>query len=659
MPTKLLPGTSQDMSTISVQHTFLKLAEWQQKLKVLNGSELQEFALNLYFASPHTYKLLKALFQFPKIGTLHRLYVKIPLKLDQSVMNSLFLKIKHLPNQAKYCTMCIGDMKLKPHLYYDTKEDDLVGFHFIDGKVTNKLATRAYVVMLQGIFHKWRQPFLYAFLPDTEHYEALGPWVDNLIKALLTIGIEVKALVSDQNSNFDKFAKDIKGVTIENPYFFVEERKIFYIFNVPTLLCSVRDGLVACDFEFDENTISWNDIKSLYTMESENGFKLIPKITAAHIDPGNFSLHKPRVELAAQVFSRTVSVAMDTHINFNTLPKEAKGTANFIQSMDNIFDVLNSSNVISNKACQLAYTNADEQRTVLIEALILFSKIKPKAMATCRNGVPITETFHNFQISIQAVLQLHQDFTDLLFEKVFTRRLNKDHLEVLFDSILWHEDTCAAPTPVKFSRAFSKQYMINMLQNTPCDCANLLPNACHVLSEVDEVTEYKTVTPSSVLLNPVSANDYQLDLPEANALTYISSYLLYKCYEQHKCDDLIQVMKNASLIGSGNLAYCKDLNSEAPFHAELKTPPAEFVAYVERLETAFIQNKEYLVSGRPGSAIFEALKTTVTPRLLCPCFPAEYCIKLFVRLRIYIILKFTKMNIKSGNNIPIIMVEHL
>lgn len=640
------------------KNLFLKLVEWEDKIKKLDGAEYKSFVLNLYFASPHTYRLLKSLFQLPNVSALHRFHVKIPLKLNDRVMTYLSLKMKSFPNQAKYCTICLGEMKLKPHLYYDTKEDDVIGFHSINGKTTNKLANRAYVIMLQGIFHKWRQLLAYALVPDLEHYDDLGCWIHDIISMLYEIGIEVKAVISDQDSNFDKFAKEVKEVTIEKPYFFVEDRKVYYIFNVPLLLCSVRDQLMKCDYEFEGNVISWKYLEMLYIKESERGLRLIPKITVAHLNPDNYLFHKPRVELAAQVFSQTVSAALDTHIDFKSLPTAARATARFVQTMDNIFDVLNSSKVRSDKPLQLAYKDTDDQRYVLQEALTMFSEIKPKPTKLQHSDVieSGTKTFNNFQITIQSILLLFQDLNDQLFEQVFTRRLNKDNLEVVLGSIVWQEDSGTEPTPIKFSIAFSKLFLSNMLQNTPCQCINILPKADQVLLEAFNSTKEDETIKSLVNLSFLNSIDYKMELPAANALTYISGYLLYKCFEKHRCSGLAYIMLEGPSIETGRLAYYKDLNSNASFYQKLKMPPYIFIDYVEKLEMAFVRNCALLTLESPGSSMFVSLKA-IQPMMLCECFPIDLCIQVFVRLRIYTTLKYMQKEIKNGSKV--ISVEHL
>jgi hypothetical protein len=49
------------------------------------------------------------------------------------------------------------------------------------------------------------------------------------------------AVVSDQESNFMKLTRQL-NITAEKPYFFANDMKFFYLFDVPHLLKSTRNN---------------------------------------------------------------------------------------------------------------------------------------------------------------------------------------------------------------------------------------------------------------------------------------------------------------------------------------------------------------------------------------------------------------------------------
>lgn len=267
----------------------------------------------------------------------------IPPKFEDRILNFLEAKLKSLPKNSKYCTLCIDEMVLKRHLHYDTKWDELIGLHNVNGKVSKEVASHGCVIMLRGIVENWKQPIAYSFLASPKHNKELEEWLDEVILKLFNIGIEVQAIVSDQGSNFAKYAKEVKKITSEKPYFMLQDRKIYYIFDTPHLLKCIRNNLLSNDFIYEGKRISWKYIEELYSQQKQKDLRLIPKVTEKHINPNNFQ--KMRVKYAAQIFSRSVFAAISVLVSNHSLPEEAQYTADFIEEINNIFDVLNSSKV--------------------------------------------------------------------------------------------------------------------------------------------------------------------------------------------------------------------------------------------------------------------------------------------------------------------------
>lgn len=557
----------------------MKLIEWQNKLKnKFKGNrydaEYKLFALNLHYSSPQTYRCLETILKLPSNSTLNKLKISIPPKLDERVLESLELKVKSLPEKAKYCTICIDEMTLKRNLYYDIKTDEVIGFHNINGKVTPEIASNAYVVMLQGIYFKWKQPLAYALLAGARHYEELDIWLEEVITKLSGIGIDIKAITTDQGSNFDKFAKDVKGVSAEKPFFMYNEKKIYYIFDVPHLIKCLRNNLLTSDFYCDGKRISWDFIKQLYDDQKDKNLRLIPKITECHIEPNNFK--KMRVKYAVQILSHTVSAALHTYIDSGKLPEEARSTANFIESMNNLFDVLNSSRVKVKNKFKTAFKLTEAQEKVLVEAENMFATIKAiNKKKTGKDNTKRIKSFINFQISIQAI-KMFRDLKEIGFKYIFTRRLNQDVLENFFGLIRQQGGSCTEPTPIQFRRAFSKLFFCNMLKNSPD--ANCELDICQILLKAEDMMKLRVMSEknneklcrSAVYLEG-ETDHREVDLPEENALTYVSGYLMFKCINKHKCVNLSEVLKTVPELGETNLfTRYKAFNKNSSFYGSLK-----------------------------------------------------------------------------------------
>lgn len=91
----------------------------------------------------------------------------------------------------------------------------------------------------------------------------------------------MKAIVSDQGSNFDKFAKVVKKITVENPYFMYDDTKIYYI-------------------------------EQIYKDQKERK-RLIPKTTDFHIQPNNFQ--RMTVKFTVLTLSRTRYISNTSHVH--------------------------------------------------------------------------------------------------------------------------------------------------------------------------------------------------------------------------------------------------------------------------------------------------------------------------------------------------------
>jgi len=83
-----------------------------------------------------------------------------------------------------------------------------------------------------------------------------------------------------------------------------------------------------------------------------------------------------KVQYASQVFSATVAAGMRTYIKCNSLPIAAETTANFIDNMDKLFDILNSKPKADGKEFNLPFKNSTKQRNHLIMMLNIFKNMR-------------------------------------------------------------------------------------------------------------------------------------------------------------------------------------------------------------------------------------------------------------------------------------------
>jgi len=85
-------------------------------------------ALELYFKGPKLYYQLRTIFHLPTKRSLNRYIqnISFDIGLNENLFN-LSMYINNLEELDKYCVLCIDEMALKAHLFYDIGKDKVVG----------------------------------------------------------------------------------------------------------------------------------------------------------------------------------------------------------------------------------------------------------------------------------------------------------------------------------------------------------------------------------------------------------------------------------------------------------------------------------------------------------------------------------------------------
>lgn len=83
--------------------------------------------------------------------------------------------------------------------------------------------------------------------------------------------------ICDQGTNNVAMRK-MFGVTRDCPYFIFDDEKIYFFYDTPHLLKSVRNNLKKYNFSYDNNTYSWNDIVDFYKLDKEKKPRYAPKL---------------------------------------------------------------------------------------------------------------------------------------------------------------------------------------------------------------------------------------------------------------------------------------------------------------------------------------------------------------------------------------------
>lgn len=612
--------------------------------------EFKKFAMSVYFLGPKAYKKFSTMYRLPSKSTLNRFtrrWVVNP-GFNEFIFHLIELRSRLLNEKEKDCILCLDEMSLKSHLFYDISKDKIVGFQESYKSDNNNMdvASSALVVMARGIASSWKQPIAYFFYKSTAASNEIKDILFESVRRLNSIGLNVLGVVSDQGSNFQKLVKGNLKLTPDNVFFFVDDIRLVYFFDVPHLLKSTRNNFFSYSFLLPEGATNKSYLETFYNNDKLKEYRLCPKLTNEHIFPNNFQ--KMKVKYASQVFSHSVAVALYTYIDFNVLPSEAKVTAKFIKTMNDLFDLLNS--------CHLNNFNAFMGTQKQLKFLEEFETLLKSLNVVNSAGKYLTNKMKfifGWKLTINSIKALWVTLKSKGYTFLLTRNLNQDCLENFFGQVRNCCGNARNPTPIQFSRGFKKLFTLKYFDQV--DGANCMNDINDVLLNIspDLVEKCKEfVFPESIPINSlkVFTSDYRnLNSTDGNALVYVTGYLLKKSLLQHSCDVCLEFNERNTLEKQATLfakAKAYSNTEELPFGG-LTVPSLNIVEYIIQLENIFIDNfNKFACYNSVGTRLKDLFKN-VTFTHPCKNFPINYFLSLYSRLRIYYTIKFANRNIKN------------
>lgn len=149
----------------------IQVAQSQKHPKGRNYSiEFKNVCLAMYYTGPKLYKkILMNLFSLPGPQTLYKLVrgIKVGPGLDNTrLFEMLATKVHCFQDINKHCVLCVDEMSIKANLFYDRGNDYVVGLaENEDGERIFKPSLNVSVLMIRGLYCKWKQPLAYFFFP--------------------------------------------------------------------------------------------------------------------------------------------------------------------------------------------------------------------------------------------------------------------------------------------------------------------------------------------------------------------------------------------------------------------------------------------------------------------------------------------------------------
>lgn len=557
-------------------------------------SEEKNLALTLFYKSPAAYKFLRLQnINLPGPSTIRRWIgeSKFLPGFSRSFFNHIQKKFENKSNIDKVCSISFDEIYIKEFLEYSKDYDFIEGFEdFGHYGRSKKTANSVMVFMARGIYTSWKFPVAYFLAHSGVNHKLLKNLIVDVIAELLKIGLCPKMLVCDQGTNNQSALKSL-GINEKKPFFFVEENKIFSIFDVPHLFKSIRNNLIGSCFKKGDDTISFSDIAETYQIDKKNTkSRALLKITDAHINPSSFQ--KMRVKLAVQLLSHTMASTIRTCIGTKQLlSKTANNTAEFIEFVNKLFDCLNSRTLFSKNAYSCALSDTGIVKPFLIEASTYFENVQK-----IKNGKTTTPPcFKGLTQTINGILYFFEEEklgSGIAF--VLTNRLNQDALENLFSVIRQKGGYNKNPTARTIRTSIRSTCIFSLCTSKGANCEDIdngeeEPNNHEsILLSIDQskINENSSDTEESLSISVNStstSNSSNEEYSESTvsledcSVTYFAGYLAFKCIKKFNCkycecqlvteklldekNQLLILNKNYSSLDTGLKAPTKDFNN--------------------------------------------------------------------------------------------------
>lgn len=642
-----------------------KIAKGQATLKAsCTGNRydltIKALSLNLYYTNAEAYNLLFKAMRLPNSKSLKRIDVPVSTAYNEDIMTALKMKVDCMSEREKYCSVVVDLMKLRASLSYVINKDRITGLHEVNGCQATEPAQYAIVILARGLLVNWSQPIAFALLSETKRHSQVSEWIDIYLTKLLDIGLKIKSYVPNFKSDLLNEAQ-IRSVSVDKPYFFVNDVKIYYIFDVPDLLKELRDTFMDYRFTFKRENgtngvAAITHLTDLLQHDIKKKLRLVPKLTLEHLYPKDAA--KNQVRYAAQLLSRSVATALEMRIDFHRVDEElGRGTVYFLLLINNLFDTLNSSS-LKGERFKRAYRGDVIQEALLKKSLDFFENFRlMKGNSNNTKKQIKSQLSDKFQITITSVLLLFEDLKLEGHEYLFTRYL---HLEVAkkFFKAIKTKASAAEPSSKQFSDLFRESYLTHILKpsnqrNSSRDLAKFLIDMNEKEDQNDDEDSASNLrevpladSPQSVLQSvPGAAAIFsELQVSREYNVGDICKILLNACLKHHdKCDGL------KVFVDSFNSAYSGNENNDWEMQTLETISPVYFVSFVETMEKAFCEAYESLETNiNIGMATYERIKDTeFAPP--CPCFPKNYLISLFIRLRILMIVNYNTDVYRQNN----------
>ena len=576
-----------------------QLLNRHKKLRSVRWTDLEvNIAMSIYYYSPKCYNHLRGTLKFclPSYSVLRRRFSSTDLEggPSKTLLSAINKKLQNSTPLDRYGVLMLDGMHIKEFVQYSEKIDKITGLtDGIDCSNLMEIADQCLVVLVRGIFTNWKQVLGFRLIRGQVGQNLFIDTVMTYLVALDNAGIHIMALVCDQEPT--QWAA-VKTLMLPNTTHFIHPSNgnlVYVLADVPHLLKNTRNNLLTKNIIFGDLTAKWDVIRFVWRDEEKRDLKLLPKLSWLHIAPPPWA--KMKVSLAAQALSKTMSAAIRTMVHYGTLPSDSLGTAEFVEKIDRLFDLLNTSSSHSVYKPSVNHNNFLQ----VIDELSAFEEwinswkffiVKKNKV---KNSLPFREGWLLSIASIKCILI--ELFNQQNVESVFLRRFCQDPLENTFSLVRAKNGNNYMPTYQQFKSAIQivsvNQILKPLSRGKNCendDTNCFIPNS-GALSDSDElsISTISTTTTAAPGINTITASDVPLNMCiqpeciEGEIISYISGYLVH-ANERRVCE-------NCMLAFTSSYTSSVFIDLKTADNCHLVKPSAAFSWIIHFFEKYFLQ----------------------------------------------------------------------
>ena len=233
---------------------------------------------------------------------------------------------------------------------------------------------------------------------------------------------------------------------IQHPCTSTATDRLYFMADTPHLLKNLRNCLLTqmivlppstvVKAGLPHNQVSMEHVRQLVDLQDDMQLKVAPKLTKAHVAPGQYQ--KMRVNMAAAVLSHSTASALRFCASTNLLSQDVLATAWFLDLANRWFDAMNARLIKAS-----LFTTSQQKLGALHDFVEVICNVK----FTGRDSWKPVQS--GIQLSTASVLDLYNDLVCTgRYKYLMTGRLTQDCVENLFSCIRGRGDT--HPSPVQF-----------------------------------------------------------------------------------------------------------------------------------------------------------------------------------------------------------------